>query len=386
VSGKVVALGAVASLSVALLAACGSGSSGDATSPNSVGSTGSSTDAATAACVTSAQQIVKSGSAAPSFGYTPIKGGISSLTGKSAWILGPTVASPLVQGIAQGAQQGLSAAGITTHVVDAETTNDDNTVMNQAIAGHASLIISIAVASDSVNSALQAAAAAHIPVLSVYEAPTSATAKAAVKGVLAVDANYVSKLMGAYVLANSGCHTTTGFLYGPIFSVHVALLAGMKSLYQQMCPSTCSVVGQAYDPTKANTTVGPLAVSMVQRNPSMNAMIFPTDDPLATVAVPALKAAGKTLIGVGEGGSPAPLKLISDNTMFKADVTLSSPVVTGWTAADGGLRLMLGQPMASTDVLSYRLLSAGALPSSGDYFPSVGDYEARYKAAWTGKS
>ncbi|MBO0831632.1 MAG: substrate-binding domain-containing protein [Actinobacteria bacterium] len=377
-SARIVALGAAVSLSVAALAACSARAGAG-------GSTGSATTAAERACVSSAKQIVKKGTAAPSFGYTPIKGGISSLRGKSAWVLGPTVASPLVQGIGQGVQQGLAAAGVKVHVVDAETTNDDNTAMNQAIAGHASLIIPIAVATDSIDSALKSAASAHIPVLSLYEKPTSATAKAAVKGVLSVDTSYVSKLMGAYVLANTGCQTSTGFLYAPPFAVHKDILSGMKGLFQQLCPSTCSVVGQAYDPTKANTTVGPLAVSMAERNPSMNAMIFPTDDPLATVAVPALNAAGKTMVGVGEGGSPAPLKMIADNTMFKSDVTLSSPVLTGWTAADSGLRLMLGQPMAATDVLSYRLLSAGALPSGGNYFPSVGDFQARFKDAWTGK-
>jgi ABC-type sugar transport system substrate-binding protein len=329
---------------------------------------------------------VAKGTAAPAFSYTPIQGGIGSLKGKSAWIFGPTVASPLVKGVAEGAQQGLEAAGITVHVVDAETSNDDNTIMNQAIAGHAGLIISMAVKSDTIDSALKAAAAAKIPVLSIYEAPTSATAKEAVKGVLAVDTDSVSKLIGADVLANTGCHTSTGFLYSSLFTVHTELLDGMKKLYEQMCPDTCSVVGQEYDPTKANTTVGPLAVSMVQRHSDMNAMIFPTDDPLATVGVPALKAAGKTVFGVGEGGSPAPLKMITDGSMLKGDVTLSSPSLTGWTAADAGLRLMLGQPMAPTDVMSYRLLAAGSMPSDGNYFPSVGDYETKFKSAWNGQS
>jgi hypothetical protein len=105
---------------------------------------------------------------------------------------------------------------------------------------------------------------------------------------------------------------------------------------------------------------------------------------LADYVVPALDASHKKVLVVGEGGTPEDEKRVATKTdLLKADVANSSNELVGWTTADAGFRILLGQPLVADDTFLTRMLDVENIPSSADgYFPYTKNFKTIFRTAW----
>jgi ribose transport system substrate-binding protein len=355
----------------ASIAACGSTASA---SPSKGSGSGS-----LAACVSKANAIVSQAENPAQKLMVPTLN-ISSLKGKTVWIDVDNSVSLLLEQT-QGFTAGLKAAGIKSSVYDNNgTAPSEAQGVEEAIGAHASAIAIDAIDPDLISDALVKAGQAHIPVISLYNPPLTPTLKGVIKGTVYLNGQVTGKQMAAYILANTGCKANIGYMYSSVYYLHQVIRTELQSFLRSMCPATCKLYSEQYDPTTASTTVGPQAVSFVQSHTGMNGLILATDL-LATNAVPALQAANKHLIITTEGGTPNDIALVKQGTLLKANIDNASNTFVGWTAADLAMRVMLGKPSAPNDTFYFRMLAAGHIPANGKYFGFT-NYPSIFKKAW----
>jgi ABC-type sugar transport system substrate-binding protein len=369
-----------------ILAACSSSSgNGGGTPTSGTTASGSSGGGPTtlSACVAASKKVVQQAEAAPKLTIPPISGGTSSLKGKSVWII-TDPSDPLLSEQAVGVKAAASAVGAEATIFnDHSSTTDYNQGIQEAVGAKASLIVIDAIQTALIQNSLAMAHSANIPVISIYEKPNSAVASSAVKATIFLNGLDTGKYMAAYALQATGCKLNAGVLYYSGFSEEVDAYKGISNYVSQECPQTCKLQSRQWQPTSVATTVGPTAVSFLASNPDANAMLL-TLDSLADYVVPALDASHKKVLVVGEGGTPEDEKRVATKTdLLKADVANSSNELVGWTTADAGFRILLGQPLVADDTFLTRMLDVENIPSSADgYFPYTKNFKTIFRTAW----
>jgi ABC-type sugar transport system substrate-binding protein len=325
---------------------------------------------------------VTAGSASPPLTISPISGGISRAKGKSVWWIGDT-SIPSFAAQSDAIKTAGTAAGVTIRTFNTNgTTSLDVQGIQEAVAAHANAIIIDGLATELVGQPLEAAATAGIPVVSMYEEPTTANTKAAIKTTVDTDWVSVGKLEGADAIVTTKCDTVTLDPSDSIFSANVQQTQGTGDVYRQVCPDTCKLQSMQYNASSVATTLAPQIVSAIHSDSHVNAVIL-QDDGFDSYVIPALQAASLQVSLVTAEGQAVGLKALASEPMVKSDIAQPDITYAVWVAFDATLRLLVGQSVpAETTGAPVRLITPAEAKSKADMFPAYQNFEKRFETAW----
>jgi ribose transport system substrate-binding protein len=270
------------------------------------------------------------------------------------WLITCGGGNRFCENLGAGVQQAGAAAGIKTNVYTAATSGDNTVGIDEAISQHAGAIILVAVDPASVKAPLAAAKKAGIPVVSIGSNDPSDPPE---PGVTAdVTTSYINSgaLNADYLIASQGSAANAYCMQTPILPGTVDVCNGFKAQLAKLCPKCQYSVGN-YDPDTMAQNLQSGIQAAVSKDPSLN-FVMCTFDAMCDLAVPAIKAIGKTSqISAGsQTGTLEPnLGWVRSGDVQVVDVGIPS-YWNSWAGVDQALRLMVGAKPAP---------DAGSLPT-----------------------
>jgi ribose transport system substrate-binding protein len=325
----------------AMLAGCGAAASkGPATTASKSANAGSSAPAA----------IKSYTSPVSSYPAVSKVSGASQLKGKSVWYVAIGESVPIIAAYGSVLQSALDKVGITTHICDGKLLPTGvASCMDQAISAHASAVVTSYVDYQMVPAAMQAVVSHKIPLLVGGEANDSGhppdkylqfySANGDEDGAAHIAINAID--------ADSKGHANIVFIGADDSPSLKDLIAQTQRDVRSTCAS-CTLHTYSYLTPDIEKVPSQVSAALIQ-NPSTN-YIFVGQDTAASQVIQGVQSAGfgtKVKI-VSVDGSLAPLQTIKSGDLLTQDVGVS-PIYTGWSWADGIIRMMLGH---TPDVVS----------------------------------
>lgn len=329
-------------------------------------------------CVTKAQQLITKYKASPKLALGP-KIDASSLKGRSVWVINEDESVPVMAGIEQGVDNAAQVAGMSVKNFDGQGTAAlASQGMKTAIAARPAGIVIDSIQAKLIAPELAAAKAAHIPVVSVYEAED---VPGTIFGTINLNFQSVGQSAAAEALVTTGCNLNEVFFHTPVYSAQTQMYDEMASTVKSLCPACEPIAEDDYDPTTVATAVAPEALNYVHSHPSLNVLMAGTDD-IGEFIAPALANAHSTVKLLSTSGVPADIGYVRSGTQL-ADVANPNNTATGWAAADQLFRGILGKPAFAGDQIASRLITKANVGSAGsDLFPTYANLENAYKGDW----
>jgi len=376
---------------MALVCAAAACSSGTTTTTATATASGSAAGSGTSACAANAQKQVTTNEQPVTLPIAQLPKPVSSLAlgGKSVAFIGDTSAGVIADAYdgyaAAGKLVGLNvklfSVGFTIPAVDA--------AFESAISEHVSAIAVSATSLPSLTTALQKAAAAHIPVISQFETFTDGSSAlgsdpvASVKGFTTITTWLDGVKTAEYAMAKTNCNLTFAFLDSSSLLGQAQIGNYVQALFNSDCPKTCHYVEIQMTPNDVSSTqVIPLVTTAVERNPGIQ-YIYADNGAEGAWALQGLKAAGKLgKIGVlSEGGTSNVVQQLSDpSSGYTGAIDPPTYYIQGWALMDTTLEVFEGVNPAIIN-LPQRLVITGSAAASNP-LQSESNYESRYATAW----
>jgi len=373
---RATAVGVAVAASALLAAACGSSNS------NPTASKGSATQvAAQNACVATVNKLTALQEAPPHITLPALPQTLSSLgaSDKTVWFIGGLANSAINNG-RLGAQAAAAAAGVKFRAYnDNFTVTGENEGMQLAIAAKPAAIILDAVSIDQVDAQVSNAAAAHIPVVSIYEIPSPG--QAGITSVVAVP-NFAPDMVLA-VLSATKCDTGVFLPYIPDLAADVTEHQVEIATLKKYCP-TCTYVSTPYALATAETQLGSVVQGAVGAHPDINAVIDQSDTGLNSIAQTE-KSLGDHWTIVSEASGAEGANAFSTGEV--AALAQNFPAqIYGWEAMDSVFRALENVPQPTTERDEYiQLFDAHNRTSDwslANAFPTLNNYESVFTKAW----
>jgi len=376
-----VALMATAALG---LSACSSSTS-SSSSPSKSSSTSTSSTGASSTLVKTAQSAIDQYSGMPTFQNPGPPVDAAKLKGTKILVVAHDQIADLLVSVWDGVQQASAAAGLSATLFNGNA--NVSTIeqgIQEGISQKVGAILLDGVAANQVPSSLQAAAAAHIPVIGLSVGLASEGAPSAGLEAEAAGSNV---LMGELMADTAIVHND-----GKVNAIletfdnpdSTGVEKGIKKVFATC--SACKIVASAtIEPGNWPTQVAPTTSSLVRANPTAN-VVLPTADTMgifATTGINEAAAASRVKVISADGSAAGPLALVKTGTVFIADVGVSGEWV-GWEGVDQALRLMSSMKPGNP-VIPIRYLDTANLAgiNVSDQSAIYGDsYQAGYKKLW----
>ncbi len=310
-----------------------------------------------------AAALVTQASAVPAFQGPSEAIDVSSLKGKTVWILVNSMQNPFNASIGQAAADALTKAGIKSKLVDGMGQPSEwSRQVSEAVAQHADAIIDSGEATELLAGPLKDVAAAKIPFVEAIN-DVNAKPEAGVGARVVVDFGHSGEIQAAYAIAQSG--GTGGFLiFGDSeFPTEARRVEAQQAYFAANCPA-CKVTVKNEQLANLPTSVPADTQSILRANPDIK-WILPAYDYLGGFVVQGLQQAGTTDVSVvGADAVSQQLDQIRKGTPYVADVG-ETPVWCGWAAADEIMRLMLGKSVTNEEI-PVRLFTKDNLPATSN--------------------
>jgi ribose transport system substrate-binding protein len=376
---RMVAVGACGLMALTL-GACGS--SGSATSSSSSSSGAGGSNAALQSCISKTKQIASKLSVPVSAPIPTTPVDMKKNSGKKIWFVADSLSNPLDVQVLNGVKAAAKAAGMSVTSYDGQATVGQwSQGIEEAVAHHASGIITHAIDPAVVTSAMKQAKAAGIPVVtSLLEQPGQAlpsTVAGAVTQPLAIDAAH----MADYVMAASRCQAHAVVITATVFPALREMDTAIQAQFKQYCPTTCSVKIQNIDPATAATQLEPLTETLAIKNPNVNWYISDADA-LGLYVAKGLEAANSKAKLIGQSGLSSNLALVRSGKGQQADISFPDLQYIGWLDVDTLGRAMLHQ---ATPAVSYsdQLFTTANIPAADKpLFPGMAGYQQKFQKLW----
>jgi ribose transport system substrate-binding protein len=361
--GLSTALMGLAISTVLAAAACGSNSSGGSTS-----SAGNSSGP-TAAQLQSAQALVNAHTQQPTFVAPGPKFDPSKARGKTVFAIPVSASVPFNVYVGKYLTQALAKFNIKT--VYYSTTGESSqwvTGMNTAISQHAAAIDLIGLDPAALQPQIAAAKAAGIPVIVDHFLDTSHTNYKGYKnvtGIVGAPYNLAGQLEAAYAIQDTKGKGTFLLVQSPDLLSSTDVAVGIEAEFAKDCP-TCHVVKVDVPFNDWSTRMQTAVSSDLTRYPDTT-YVLPVFDGMVQYVIPAITAAGKS----------SSVKLASYNaTPFALNYLAKGNIVTmdlgesyswlGYALADQTLRLIVGQPPLSNEMVPVRVFTSANVSQTGN--------------------
>jgi ribose transport system substrate-binding protein len=373
---------AMAAVTVVLIASGCSSGGGSSQSSAGTGVAASGTSGGTAsssldACMTAANALVTKYEAPIKAKIPTTSVNVKPYAGRTIYDI-VSVKAPFPVAVSQGLQDAGAAVGVHVVVFDGQgNTNLWTQGINEAVAQHAAAIVITGVDPSSVAGALQAAYAAHIPVISSGNA-TFGTPNNGLFDQVDADGQLMGKITAAYALSQTSCKTNIGYLAFSAYTVSNEEQSGIQSEINTACPSCSMAI--ANGPTDLAPTDIVTAVSALLRaHPDINFLI-PAFDAAALYAMPALTQAGSNVKMISTNGDEANLQEIANKSPQVADVLIPPGGYDGFRAFDDIVRAWASMaPENFADPIGLVTVSS---PNITNAYGSFGNYQAEFEKLW----
>lgn len=275
----------------------------------------------------------------------------------------------------------------TQTLVQGTGPEDPGKALTQAIALKPDMILISGSSLPSLKSQLAAAKAANIPVLAetVTDPKIESVFDNTIDGPPQVE--NVAKLMANYVVAKTNGKANVAVFNLPVYGVLTTYTKTFTSTVKSLC-SACKVTEVDQQITDIGTKTPASVVSTVQRDPSINWLIFTIGD--LTIGVPeALKAAnlsGKVSIG---GETPTQKNFSEMKSGADEAWTGFSAPILGYRDADMAARYFNKEALTPggdalilpTQIITKDNVGSIVVDDTG-YYVGVKDYQSQFKKLW----
>ncbi|TAN23763.1 MAG: sugar ABC transporter substrate-binding protein [Actinomycetota bacterium] len=339
-----------------LLAACGSsGSAASAstttTAKAAAGSSSGGSSAGVAQATTELEKYTATNAVTPPGPAFDA----SKASGKLVWLVEQSAANPAVSIVAKNIETALTHENVKVLTCDAKGVSVNmGTCIKQGLSQNAAAIIADGGDPRSYSSGTQAAAAAHVPVISALDVPVPDASDASqiepLLNGLAANAGPPDPLSGTlaadFVVKDSNANAHVLFITSPGIVGAEYEESNFASTLKQLCPS-CTLDLQAVQITNWASDLGPTVSAQMQLHPDIN-YVVPVFDPMAAYTDPAIIQAGKakSVKVVTVNGSLQQMTNLAQGQVVACDVGQDLPEM-GFLAADETLRNISGVPASS---------------------------------------
>lgn len=269
------------------------------------------------------------------------------LRGKTVLYVANSLSFPFTQSVLKGAREAGALLGLKVEAVDAQYDPSNATrLIQQGITRKVSVIAVMSFAYSTIPTALQAAKAAHIPVIEMFEGdpgpPVPAEANLGVAATATYDYSDVGRKIAHFIVADSKGKARILAVNAPDIGSTKWYLKAFRSEMQRLCP-TCPITVKDSPVSNWQTGLQTLTSSSLKADPSIN-YLFPLFDSMSPIMKPAVTALNRE----------HSIKIVSYNASvpnMQNLAKLTDPEVAdvggglrwfGWGLVDQSARLLLG--------------------------------------------
>jgi ribose transport system substrate-binding protein len=374
---KSIAVGSAIVASALALAACSSSS----TPSNSAAPSGSATSSA-ASGVADAQAFLSKYVVNPT-----TLGGLTPLSKKPAtgkFVIGIDNATASAKVLSDAWASGAAKLGWTYKWIDAGYTPEtEQKAMDSALALNPNGIMTSGILVSTIQSELATASAKGIPVNT--SASTDPSDPKGFYDASIADTNQLTlwgQMIAAQVVVDTNGQAKVQDFSLPVYPILEAFDKAFEAALMKWCP-TCSYTENPQQGADIGTNTPNNVVSVMQKNPDTNWLIFDLGD-LETGVDAALQAASIT--GVHIGGLTATVANIQAVKAGKQDAwTGYSEPIVGYRQIDSLARQFNGDPIEQaplpTQVINKANVATVVLDSVGNYL-GLADYQSQFATLW----
>lgn len=279
----------------------------------------------------------------------------SKASGKLVWLVEQQSANPAIAIVAKNIETALTHENVKVLTCDAKGVSVNmGSCIQQGLSQHAAAIIADGGDPRSYASGLQAATAAHVPVISALDVPVPNASDASqiepLLSGLAANVGPPDPLSGTlaadFIVKDSNANAHVLFITSPGIVGAAYEESNFASTMKQLCPN-CTIDLQAVQITNWASDLGPTVSAQIQLHPDIN-YVVPVFDPMAAYTDPAIIQAGKasSVKVVTVNGSLQQMTNLSQGQVVVCDVGQDLPEM-GFLAADETLRYISGVPSSS---------------------------------------
>ncbi|MGH3864777.1 MAG: sugar ABC transporter substrate-binding protein [Pseudonocardiaceae bacterium] len=298
-----------------------------------------------------------------------------------------------INGFIQSIKDGISAAagkaGMTTLGSNpAGSAADVARQISQAIAQHASAIITVGFTSAEIAAPLQQAHSAGIPVVQLFVTdPGAPPASSGVFGYVSPCYTCIGAAMADIVIHDSGGRANTVVVNAPDVGIATLESNGFTAEMSQHCPSCTTTVADA--PIAQWGTQIPSIATAAAADPKVN-YVVPVFDTASPLIVPALVAANATarVKLVSSNGDQAQLADMKNASTprWVGNIGVSGAWI-GWASMDEVLRALTNHPPLADEKIGFRAFTPtniGSIDLSQNPSTWYGgtDFAAHYLTLW----
>lgn len=306
---------------------------------------------------------------------------VSSLEGKTVWILVNSMQNPFNTVIGQSAAEALQEAGLNTKLVDGMgQPNEWSRQVSEAVALQADAIIDSGEATELLVGPLKDVAAAGIPFVEAINT-TGVEPAEGVGSRVVVDFGHSGEVQAAYAITQAGGEGSFLVLADDEFPTEKVRVEAIQQYFADHCPD-CTVKVKNEQLATLPTSVPADTQSILRANPDIK-WILPAYDYMGGFVVQGLQQGELNDVQViGADAVDQQLDQIRNGQFYVADVGESPPWI-GWAAADSIMRLMLGMDTPNAEI-PVKLFTKDNLPeTSNDPADLFGtDFKTPYRQLW----
>ena len=294
-----------------------------------------------------------------------------------------------IQSIKDGIGAAAGKAGMTTLASDpAGSAADVARQVSQAIAQHASAVITVGFTTAEIAAPLQQAHSAGIPVVQLFVSdPGAPPAGAGVFAYVSPCYSCIGATMADIVIHDSGGRADAVFVNAPDVGIATLEADGFTAQMRRHCPRCTTTVSEA--PIAQWGTQIPSIATAAAADPKVN-YIVPVFDTAAPLIVPALAAANATgrVKLVSSNGDQAQLQDMKNASppQWVGNVGVNGAWI-GWASMDEVFRALTNHPALADERIGFRAFTPaniGSLDLSQNPSTWYGgtDFAAHYLKLW----
>jgi ribose transport system substrate-binding protein len=310
----------------------------------------------------------------------------NKIAGKTLWYISFSEQSPVMSTWSGTMQRVIQSYGGKVNIVDGKSNfSEFGRLIEQAIANHADAILLMGIPPQAFGVQMQQAKDAKIPVIVGSNGVAAIPDTNGVVAAVTIDHAQVGKLLGAWVVADTGGKGQTVVVTHDEVMGTKTIVDSVSAEVARLCGSACSVKAENL-PFARIQTEGELTQSLAARNPDLKYIIPVYDFETLTMA-PALQAAGAAdRISLASFNAIPPVMQKLKKGEVAADVGAPNRWF-GFAMADQIMRVMSGVSPVADIKVPLRLFTRQNIDSidlgAGEesWYGKV-DFPAQYRKLW----
>jgi ABC-type sugar transport system substrate-binding protein len=310
----------------------------------------------------------------------------NKIAGKTLWYISFSEQSPVMATWSGTMQRIVQSYGGKVNIVDGKSNfSEFGRLIEQAVANHADAIVLMGIPPQAFSVQMQQAKDAKIPVIVGSNGVAAVPETNGVVGAVTIDHAQVGKLLGAWVVADTGGKGQTVVVTHDEVMGTKTIVDSVSGEVNRLCGSACSVKAENL-PFARIQTEGEVTQSLAARNPDLKYIIPVYDFETLTMAAALQSAGAADRISLASFNAiPAVMQKLK-----KGEVGADVGAPNGWfgfAMADQIMRVMGGiSPVADIKV-PLRLFTRENIDSidldvgEGSWYGKV-DFPVEYRKLW----